>query len=34
MSFMQLSEGCFQVVWPLGMWSVFSGVAKVLFGYG
>ena len=30
----QLSEGGFQVVNPLGLWSWFSGVVKVLNGYG
>ena len=34
MSYVQLSEGGFQVVYPLGMWSWFSGVVKVLNGYG
>ena len=33
-SYMQLSEGGFQVVYPLGLWSRFSGVVKVRFGYG
>ena len=33
MSCVQLSEGGFQVVYPLGLWSRFSGV-KVQFGYG
>ena len=32
MSCVQLSEGGFQVVYPLGLWS--SGVVKVLYGYG
>ena len=32
MSYVQLSEGGFQVVYPLGLWSRFSGV--VLYGYG
>ena len=27
-------EGGFQVVYPLGLWSRFSGVVKVLYGYG
>ena len=31
---MQLSEGGFQVVYPLGLWSRSSGVVKVQFGYG
>ena len=31
--YVQLSEG-FQVVYPLGLWSRFSGVVKVRFGYG
>ena len=34
MSCVQLSEGGFQVVYPLGLWSLFSGVVKVQFGYG
>ena len=34
MSYMQLSEGGFQVVSPLGLWSRFSGVVKVQSGYG
>ena len=34
MSYMQLSEGGFQVVYPLGLWSRFSAVVKVLYGYG
>ena len=34
MSYVQLSEGGFQVVYPLGLWSRFSGVFKVLYGYG
>ena len=34
MSYMQLSEGVFQVVHPLGLWSRFSGVVNVLHGYG
>ena len=33
-SYVQLSEGGFQVVYPLGLWSRFSGVVKVRFGYG
>ena len=33
-SYVQLSEGGFQVVYPLGLWSRFSGVVKVLHGYG
>ena len=32
--YVQLSEGDFQVVDPLGLWSWFSGVVKVRFGYG
>ena len=28
MSYVQLSEGGFQVVYPLGLWSRFSGVVK------
>ena len=34
MSYAQLSERGFQVVYPLGLWSRFSGVVKVRFGYG
>ena len=34
MSCVQLSEGGFQVVYPLGLWSRSSGVVKVLYGYG
>ena len=34
MSHVQLSEGGFQVVYPLCLWSRFSGVVKVRFGYG
>ena len=34
MSCVQLSERGFQVVYPLGLWSRFSGVVKVQFGYG
>ena len=34
MSYVQLSEGGFQVVYPLGLWCRFSGVVKVLYGYG
>ena len=34
MSYMQSSEGGFQVVYPLGLWSRFSGVVKVLYGHG
>ena len=34
MSYLQLSEGGFHVVYPLGLWSRFSGVGKVRFGYG
>ena len=30
MSCVQLSEGSFQVVYPLGLWSRSSGVVKVL----
>ena len=33
-SYVQLSEGGFQVIYPLGLWSRFSGVVKVLYGYG
>ena len=34
MSYVQLSEGGFQVVYRLGLWSRFSGVVKALHGYG
>ena len=34
MSYVQLSEGGFQVVYPRGSWSRFSGVVKVLYGHG
>ena len=36
MSYVQLSERGFQVVYPLGfkLWSRFSGVIKVLYGHG
>ena len=34
MSYVQLSEGGFQVVYPLGLRSRFSGVVEVRFGYG
>ena len=34
MNYLQLSEGGFQVVYPPGLWSQFSGVVTVLFGYG
>ena len=33
-SCMQLSEGGFMVVYPLGLWSWSLGVVKVLHGYG
>ena len=33
-SCVQLSEGGFQVVYPLGLWSRSSGVVKVLYGHG
>ena len=33
-SYVQLSQGGFQVVYPLSLWSWFSGVVKVLYGYG
>ena len=33
-SCVQLSEGGFQVVYRLGLWSRSSGVVKVLQGYG
>ena len=32
MSYVQLSEGGFQVVYPLGLWSRFSGVAAWMGG--
>ena len=28
MNYVQLSEGCVQVVYPLGLWSPSSGVVK------
>ena len=34
MSYLQLSQGGFQVAYPLGLWSRFSGGVKVRFGYG
>ena len=34
MCYVQLSERGLQVVYPLGLWSRFSGVVKVQFGYG
>ena len=34
MSYVQLSEGGFQVVHPLGLWSRFSGGIKVRYRYG
>ena len=34
MSYVQLSEAGFQIVYPLGLWSRFSAVVKVLFGFG
>ena len=34
MSYVQLSEGGFRVVYPLRLWSRLSGVGKVLYGYG
>ena len=34
MSYVQLSEGGFQVVYPLGLLSRLSGVVKFLYGYG
>ena len=34
MSYVQLSEEGFQVVYPLGLWSRSSGAVKVLYGYG
>ena len=33
-SYVQLPEGGFQVVYPLGLWSRFPGVVKVLYRYG
>ena len=33
-SYVQLSEGDFQVVYPLGLWSRCSGVVKVPYAYG
>ena len=33
-SYVQMSEGMFQVVYPLGLWSRLSGVVQVLYGYG
>ena len=33
MRYVQLSEGGFQVDYPLGLWSWFPGVVKVLYGY-
>ena len=32
MSYVQLSEGGFQVVYPLGLWSRSSGVVKCNIG--
>ena len=34
MSYVQFSEGGFQVVYLRGLWSRLSGVVKVLYGYG
>ena len=34
MTCVQLSEGGFQVVYPLAVWSRSPGVVKVLYGYG
>ena len=34
MTYMQLSEGGFQVVYPLDLWYRFSGVVKVQCRYG
>ena len=34
MSYVHLSGGGFQLVYPLGLWSRFSGVVQVRFGYG
>ena len=34
MSYVHLSEGVFQVVYPLGLWSRFSRVVEVRFWYG
>ena len=33
MSYVQLFEGGFQVVYPLGLWPRFSGAVKVRYGY-
>ena len=33
MSYVHLSEGVFQVVYPLGFWSRFSRVVEVRFWY-
>ena len=34
MSYVQLSEGGFLVVYPLGLWSRSYGIVTVLHGYG
>ena len=34
MTYVQLSQGSFQVVYPLGLWSRSSGVVKFLYGFG
>ena len=34
MRYVQLSEGGFQVAYPLGLWSRISRIVKVLFRYG
>ena len=34
MSCVQLSEGVFHAIYPLGLWSRSSGGVKVLHGYG
>ena len=34
MSYVQLSQGGFQPVYPLGLWSRSSRVVKLLYGYG
>ena len=34
MSYVQLSGGNIQLVYPLGLWPRFCGIVKVLFGQG
>ena len=34
MRYAKLSDGGFQVIYPLGLWSHFSRVVKVLFRHG